>query len=171
MSQHDIILVNEKDEETGTGVKMDVHYKALLNRAFSVFIFNDQGEMLLQRRALTKYHSGGLWTNACCSHPRPGETSIAGAQRRLKEELGFAVPLTEAFEFVYKAVSDNGLTENEFDHVFTGEYNGIIMPDPAEVMDYCYKPVEDIKKELLSSPSNGGCFFLKKENINKLYLG
>ena len=89
MDQHDIILVNEQDEQTGTGEKMDVHFKALLHRAFSVFIFNEKGEMLLQRRALSKYHSGGLWTNACCSHPRPGETTIAGAQRRLKEELGF----------------------------------------------------------------------------------
>ena len=160
MSQHDIILVNEKDEETGTGEKMDVHYKGLLHRAFSVFIFNHKGEMLLQRRALTKYHSGGLWTNACCSHPRPGETSIEGAQRRLKEELGFVVPLTEAFEFMYKAAFDNGLTENEFDHVFTGEYNGIILPDPAEVMDYCYKPMEDIKKELSSSPEKYTAWFL-----------
>lgn len=159
MDQHDIILVNEKDEQTGTGEKMEVHYQALLHRAFSVFIFNDKGEMLLQRRALTKYHSGGLWTNACCSHPRPGETAVAGAQRRLMEELGFTVSLTKAFDFIYKASFDNGLTENEFDHVFTGEYNGKITANPEEVMDYCYKSMGDIRAELSHSPEKYTAWF------------
>lgn len=159
MDQHDIILVNEQDEQTGTGEKMDVHFKALLHRAFSVFIFNEKGEMLLQRRALSKYHSGGLWTNACCSHPRPGETTMAGAQRRLKEELGFSVPLTKIFDFIYKAPFNNGLTENEFDHVFIGKYNRTITANPEEVMDYCYKPMEEIKSELFLSPEKFTAWF------------
>ena len=148
---HDIILVNSNDEETGTAEKMDTHYKALLHRAFSVFIFNKKGEMLLQQRALGKYHSAGLWTNACCSHPKPGEATMDGAKRRLKEELGFSVEIQKAFDFIYTAAFDNGLTENEFDHVYTGNYDGIITPDPQEVMDYSYKPMEEISKELVDS--------------------
>ena len=106
--------------------KMEAHKKGLLHRAFSVFIFNGKGEMLLQQRALNKYHSGGLWTNACCSHPMPGEKTEDAADRRLKEELGFETPLEKIFDFVYKAEFDNGLTEYEFDHVFAGEYEGEI---------------------------------------------
>jgi isopentenyl-diphosphate Delta-isomerase len=157
---HDIILVNSRDEETGTAEKMEAHYKALLHRAFSVFIFNNAGEMLLQQRALHKYHSGGLWTNACCSHPRPGEKTIAGAQRRLKEELGFTTELQKAFDFVYTAAFDNGLTENEFDHVYTGTYNEVITPNAEEVMDYCFKPMERIRKELIDSPGLYTAWFI-----------
>lgn len=156
---HDLILVNNKDEQVGTMEKMEAHRKALLHRAFSVFIFNTQGEMLLQQRAMGKYHSPGLWTNACCSHPRPGETTIAAAQRRLKEELRFVVPLQKAFDFIYTASFDNGLTENEFDHVFTGIYNGVIAPDPAEVMDFCYKPVNIIHEELKKTPEQYTAWF------------
>lgn len=156
---HDIILVNESDEQVGTMEKMEVHRKALLHRAFSVFIFNNKGEMLLQQRAGGKYHSAGLWTNACCSHPRPGETTIAGAQRRLKEELGFAVPLQKAFDFIYKAGFDNGLTENEFDHVFIGEYEGRIVPDPFEVSAFCYKPMNVIGEELKTDPGKYTAWF------------
>ena len=156
ISRNDLILVNNKDEQVGTMEKMEAHRKALLHRAFSVFIFNTKGEMLLQQRAMSKYHSPGLWTNACCSHPRPGETTIAAAQRRLKEELGFVVPLQKAFDFIYTASFDNGLTENEFDHVFTGVYNGVIAPDPAEVMDFCYKPVNIIHEELKKTSEYGG---------------
>src|SRR6188768_1448075 len=119
----DIILVDEQDRPTGTMGKMEVHEKALLHRAFSVFIFNDCGEMLLQQRAVKKYHSAGLWTNACCSHPRPGEDTLLAAQKRLQEELGFTTSLEKAFAFIYKASFENGLTEYEFDHVFTGVYN------------------------------------------------
>ena len=99
-NQHDLILVNDKDEEIGAMEKMEAHRKALLHRAFSVFIFNSKGEMLLQQRAQGKYHSPGLWTNACCSHPRPGESTLAAAQRRLQEELDFVVPLQKAFDFI-----------------------------------------------------------------------
>lgn len=147
-----VVLVNEFDEEVGTMEKMEAHRQALLHRAFSVFIFNSRGEMLLQRRALTKYHSGGLWTNACCSHPRPGEAVEAAATRRLQEELGFVTPLEAAFSFTYKAPFDNGLTEYEFDHVLTGLYDGIIEPVPEEVCEVCHMPMDDIRADLLAHP-------------------
>ena len=152
MREQNVILVNEKDEEVGTMEKMEAHRKALLHRAFSVFIFNGRGEMLLQRRALKKYHSGGLWTNACCSHPRPGEPIADAAARRLREELGFVTTLTPAFQFVYRATFDNGLTEYEFDHVFTGKYEGLVHPNPDEIGDYCYKSMDEIKWSLSSHP-------------------
>ncbi|HSU49504.1 MAG TPA: isopentenyl-diphosphate Delta-isomerase, partial [Segetibacter sp.] len=120
----EVILVNELDEQIGKMEKMEAHSKGLLHRAFSVFIFNDQGEMLLQQRAVSKYHSGGLWTNACCSHPRPEEATEDAALRRLQEELGFTVSLAKIFDFRYNASFTNGLTEHEFDHVFVGTYNG-----------------------------------------------
>src|SRR5215468_430433 len=113
-----VILVNELDEEIGTMEKLSAHEQGVLHRAISVFIFNEKGEMLLQQRASRKYHSGGLWTNACCSHPHPGEATHAAALRRLKEEMGFETSLKKAFDFVYKTSFDNGLTEHEFDHVF-----------------------------------------------------
>ncbi|RFM26636.1 isopentenyl-diphosphate Delta-isomerase [Deminuibacter soli] len=148
----EVILVNENDEPVGVMEKMAAHQQALLHRAFSVFVFNDKGEMLLQQRALNKYHSGGLWTNACCSHPRPGEDTLAGAQRRLREELGFETPLGKIFEFTYKAGFDNGLTEYEFDHVFAGYHNGSISPERTEVSDYCFKNIYDIQASLESHP-------------------
>jgi isopentenyl-diphosphate Delta-isomerase len=148
MIENAVVLVNELDEEIGIMEKMEAHRKALLHRAFSVFIFNSKGEMLLQRRALNKYHSGGLWTNACCSHPMPGETAAQAAQRRLREELGFYTQLTSAFSFVYKAVFENGLTEYEYDHVFVGQYNGLIHPNPDEVGDYCYMKMDDIQASM-----------------------
>ena len=151
---HDIILVNEQDEQTGTAEKMDAHYKALLHRAFSVFIFNSRGEMLLQQRALSKYHSGGLWTNACCSHPRPGEQTADAASRRLFEEMGFHTPLSKVFNFTYKASFENGLTEHEFDHVFTGTYDGFIKPDSSEVSNYCFKSMDDIEASLQTHASH-----------------
>jgi len=140
----EVILVDEFDQQIGVMEKMEAHEKALLHRAFSVFIFNSKGEMLVQQRALTKYHSGGLWTNACCSHPRPGEDTLQAAQRRLKEELGFETPLKKIFDFTYKAVFDNGLTEHEFDHVFVGYYDGEVDPDYNEVEDFLFRPVEKI---------------------------
>ena len=147
-----VILVNEHDEEIGVMEKMQAHEKGLLHRAFSVFIFNAEGQMLLQQRAAKKYHSPGLWTNACCSHPRPGETTLQAAQRRLHEELGFETDLKEVFEFTYNAPFDNGLTEHEFDHVYTGSYDAVIKPNTNEVLDYCYKSMEDIQQSLESHP-------------------
>ncbi len=148
----DVILVDEHDVQTGTMEKMEVHQKALLHRAFSIFVFNEKGEMLLQKRADRKYHSGGLWTNACCSHPQPGEETLSAAQTRLYEEMGFNTKLKKAFDFIYKAAFDNGLTEHEFDHVYIGTYNGAIVPNAEEVSDYCFKSVEEIKNSIQSHP-------------------
>jgi isopentenyl-diphosphate Delta-isomerase len=148
----EVILVDEDDVQTGTMEKMEVHQKALLHRAFSIFVFNDKGEMLLHKRADKKYHSGGLWTNACCSHPKPGEETSVAAAIRLQEEMGFNTELKKAFDFVYKAPFDNGLTEHEFDHVFIGTYDGDIVPNPDEVSDYCFMAVEEIKNSIQSHP-------------------
>jgi isopentenyl-diphosphate delta-isomerase len=146
----DVILVDEADLEIGRMEKMEVHQKALLHRAFSVFIFNDKGEMLIQKRALNKYHSAGLWTNACCSHPMPGDETLTAAAKRLQEEMGFTTTLEKAFDFIYKAPFDNGLTEYEFDHVFVGTYQGKIAPNPDEVADFCYMSLEAIKNSMES---------------------
>jgi len=154
-----VILVNEFDEEVGAMEKMKAHEVAALHRAFSVFIFNNNGEMLLQQRAAKKYHSAGLWTNACCSHPRPGENIQQAAERRLKEELGFETELTKIFEFTYKASFDNGLTENEFDHVFIGRYVGKIVPNKEEVSDYCFKTMDEIAVTLQSHPHKYTAWF------------
>jgi isopentenyl-diphosphate delta-isomerase len=144
----EVILVNEFDEPIGSMEKMEAHEKALLHRAFSVFLFNKKGEMLLQKRAASKYHSPSLWTNACCSHPMPGEETKQAALRRLEEELGFATSINKAFHFTYKAVFDNGLTEHEFDHVFVGEYEGVMILNTEEVSEVCYKQMADIKTEI-----------------------
>lgn len=154
-----VILVTEHDDMVGVIDKMEAHRQGLLHRAFSIFIFNSKGEMLLQQRASNKYHSAGLWSNACCSHPRPGEKTKDAALRRLKEELGFETAIGEVFDFVYKAKFDNELTEHEFDHVFTGEYNGEIKINPEEVNDCCYKEVEEIKKNLQSHPQKYTAWF------------
>ena len=133
--------------------KMEAHYSGSLHRAFSIFIFNSKGEMLIQQRADAKYHSAGLWTNACCSHPMPGEDVILAAQRRLFEELGFNTTLTKAFSFSYYAAFSNGLIENEFDHVFTGTYDGSISPASVEVKDYCFMSMDHIRNSIISHPA------------------
>ena len=166
----DVILVDEHDEQTGIMEKMEVHKKALLHRAFSVFIFNDKGEMLLHKRAEKKYHSGGLWTNACCSHPRPSEETLAAAQIRLYEEMGFNTELKKAFHFIYKAPFDNGLTEHEFDHVFTGHYNGDINPNAEEVSDYCFKSIEEVKNSIKTHPHKYTAWFKIAFPKMELYL-
>ncbi|MDE3250339.1 MAG: isopentenyl-diphosphate Delta-isomerase [Bacteroidota bacterium] len=159
MTEHDIILVNENDEPVGTMEKMEAHRRALLHRAFSVFIFNSRGELLLQQRAKEKYHSAGLWTNACCSHPRPGEDTVAAASRRLREEMGFSAAITEIFSFTYRSEFDNGLTEYEFDHVFAGVYDGPIHPDPNEVAAYRYQSMGDVRMALDKEPSQFTTWF------------
>ena len=148
----EVILVNEHDQEIGVMEKMEAHAKAQLHRAFSVFVINNQKEILIHQRALEKYHSGGLWTNACCSHPRPGETLEDATQRRLMEEMGFTCPVEKVFSFIYKAELDSGMTEHEFDHVFIGEFNGTPQPNPAEVMDYKWLSYDELHNDLREYP-------------------
>lgn len=147
-----VILVDLDDNPVGTMEKLEAHQKGLLHRAFSVFIFNSEGHLLLQQRALTKYHSPGLWTNSCCSHPRPGEDIMRAADRRLREELGFSVKLTSVFDFVYKADFDNGLTEYEFDHVLIGQYDGVVQPHVDEVADFRFESIEEIERNIKLNP-------------------
>jgi len=151
--------VNDEDEAIGTMDKMEAHRKAALHRAFSVFIFNSRGEMLLQQRAENKYHSAGLWTNACCSHPVPGEDTGEGAVRRLKEEMGFTTELENLFSFTYRSAYSNGLTENEVDHVFAGIYDQEINPDRSEVKDYCFMNMESIAESLHTHPQKYTSWF------------
>ena len=157
--QEYLILVDENDTETGHMEKMEAHEKGLLHRAFSVVIYNSQGHMLLQQRAAGKYHSPLLWTNACCGHPRPGETTLAAATRRLQEENGFTTPLEEKLVFHYTATFTNGLIENEIDHVFTGVYDGDIPFNPAEAAAVRYVPVEQLKQEIAQHPDSFTVWF------------
>lgn len=157
--QEEVILVNEYDAPLGTMEKMEAHRKALLHRAFSVFIVNGKGEMLLQQRSLQKYHSAGLWTNACCSHPRPGEDTRDAAIRRLWEELGFTTSLEKIFDFTYRSEFDNGLTEFEFDHVFIGAYDQAVSPNKEEVSNYSFMSLEEIRAGLASDPQKYTAWF------------
>lgn len=159
MENSNVILVDENDQELGSCEKMEAHQNGWLHRAFSIFIFNQKGEMLLQQRALEKYHSPGLWTNACCSHPAPGENLEKAAGRRLVEELGFRTDLEKVFDFVYKAAFENGLSEYEFDHVLTGEYDGPIHFNTVEVMDICWKDPRVVEQELEADPSKFTAWF------------
>lgn len=157
--EQQVVLVNESDEMTGVAGKMEAHEKGLLHRAFSVFVFNPDGEMLLQQRAIDKYHSGGLWTNACCSHPAPGEKTEAAARKRLQEEMGFDIPVAKCFDFIYKAGFDNGLTEYEFDHVFVGEYDGPVNYNSEEVMDYRFERMDKLRNALEEQPAQYTAWF------------
>jgi isopentenyl-diphosphate delta-isomerase len=147
-----VILVDKNDNEVGSMEKHEAHAKGLLHRAFSVFIFNDKNELLLQRRALKKYHSGGLWTNTCCSHPRQKETTLDAAKRRLVEEMGMSCALKKQFDFIYKAKLDNNLYEHEFDHVFFGFSNEKPKINSKEVEEFTYKTLEDIRNEIKKKP-------------------
>lgn len=149
-----VVLVDKDDNQLGLMEKMEAHEKGLLHRAFSVFLFNSKGEMLLQQRAISKYHSGGLWTNTCCSHPRDGEKTIDAAHRRLEEEMGFDCDIEKAFHFIYKSELDNDLTEHELDHVFMGEYEGEIKPNPVEVESYKYISIPDLVKDVEENPAD-----------------
>ena len=159
MEKTDVILVDEQDQVIGTMEKMEAHRKGVLHRAFSIFIFDTRGRMLLQQRAAQKYHGGLLWTNACCSHPYPDELTQTAAHRRLFEELGFDTTLTEIFAFTYKAEVENHLIEHEFDHVFAGEYNAQITPNPDEVASFCYSTMEDIKTAIHHHPGKFTSWF------------
>ena len=147
-----VILVDKNDKEVGSMEKQEAHIKGLLHRAFSVFIFNDKNELLLQRRALKKYHSGGLWTNTCCSHPRKNETTLDAANRRLVEEMGMRCVIKKQFDFIYKVKLDNNLYEHEFDHVFFGFSNKQPQINTEEVEEYTYKTLEDIGNEIKKTP-------------------
>lgn len=154
-----LILVDEHDNPIGEMEKMEAHYKGVLHRAFSVVVYNDKGEMLLQQRATGKYHSPLLWTNACCGHPRPGEETVDAAKRRLHEENGFTCELTEKLVFHYKAEFENGLIENEIDHVFIGTYNSEIPFNPAEAQTVQWLAVDEVKKYIAQAPEQFTVWF------------
>jgi len=152
MTEEHVILVNENDEQIGTMPKLEAHEKAVLHRAFSVFIFNDKSELMLQQRAKHKYHSPLLWTNTCCSHQRVGETNLEAGKRRLEEEMGFVTDLKETISFIYKAPFDNGLTEHEFDHVMVGHYNEEPLINPDEVASWKWMPLDAVKVDIELHP-------------------
>ncbi len=152
MPKEEVILVDENDIAIGSMEKLEAHQKGILHRAFSVFIFNNNNELLLQRRALTKYHSAGLWTNTCCSHPQPNEDTLAAANRRLKEEMGMQTTLTHKTSFIYKTNFDNGLTEHEFDHVFIGNTNTNPIINPEEVDSFKWISLEKLKANIKTHP-------------------
>lgn len=159
MIEENVILVNEKDEPIGLMPKMEAHEKAVLHRAFSVFVLNSKNEIMLQQRAHHKYHSPLLWTNTCCSHQREGETNIQAGSRRLFEEMGFQTDLKELFHFIYKAPFDNGLTEHELDHVMIGYYNEAPRINPDEVEAWKWMPVEGIKADIQENPDQYTIWF------------
>lgn len=163
----EVILVDENDNPIGTMEKIEAHKKGLLHRAFSVFIFNSKNQLLLQRRALNKYHSPGLWTNTCCSHPRPGEEIDAAAKRRLKEEMGIETVLTFKSTFIYKTPFENGLTEHELDYVFTGIYNDDPLINTSETDSFAWLNTDEIKARLKTHSNEFTSWF--KIAIEKLF--
>ena len=152
MNIEKVVLVDQQDKAVGEMEKMEAHEKAVLHRAFSVFVFNDRDELMLQQRAMHKYHSPGLWTNTCCSHQRDGEGNLDAGKRRLDEEMGFVTELQESTSFIYKAPFDNGLTEHEYDHVMIGYYNASPVINPDEVADWKWITLEDVKSDISSHP-------------------
>lgn len=161
-----IILVDRNDKEIGAIEKMEAHLNGLLHRAFSIFIFNSKGEMMLQRRALHKYHSGGLWTNTCCSHPNEGETLESAVHRRLMEEMGFDCDLKEIKSFYYHAKLDNNLEEHELDHIFVGCYDGEPQINEEEVDQWMWINFEEVRKALSKEPEKFTYWF--KVAINQV---
>jgi isopentenyl-diphosphate delta-isomerase len=146
-----VILVDESDREVGVREKLEAHREGALHRAFSIFVFDSERRLLLQKRAATKYHSGGLWSNTCCGHPRPGEDTSAAARRRLSEEMHIDCELREAFAFTYRA-EVGALVEHEYDHVFVGAHDGAPAPDDAEVEDWKWIDVSELRREMLAEP-------------------
>ena len=159
MVEEQVILVNEYDEQIGLMPKMEAHEKAVLHRAFSVFVFNTKNELMLQQRAAHKYHSPLLWTNTCCSHQRDGESNIEAGTRRLKEEMGFTTDLKETTSFIYKAPFDNGLTEHELDHIMLGYYENEPIINKQEVEDWKWMPLEDVKNDINVHPEQYTAWF------------
>ena len=170
MIQEQVIVVDENDVVLGSMEKMEAHRNPVLHRAISVFIVNSEGEWLLQQRALGKYHSNGLWTNTCCSHPQPGESSLDAANRRLAEEMGLKAELTEKFHFIYREPLDNDLTEYELDHVFVGVSNQVPNINTNEVLSYKYIAYDDLKKDIETNPDNYTVWFLKIADKVNEYL-
>ncbi|MBS1651061.1 MAG: isopentenyl-diphosphate Delta-isomerase [Bacteroidetes bacterium] len=154
-----VVLVDENDCALGIMDKLEAHQKGLLHRAFSVFIFNSNNELLLQQRALSKYHSAGLWTNTCCSHPHQGDDIVLSAKKRLNEEMGFDTELSIKNNFIYKAEFDNGLTEHEYDYILIGNYSGTPIINKNEVLSYCYKSINEIKNEIVLHPEKYTVWF------------
>jgi isopentenyl-diphosphate delta-isomerase len=148
----EVILVDTKDQQIGTMEKLEAHRQGKLHRCFSILIFDSRGRMLLQQRGLTKYHTPGLWTNACCSHQRPNEDTLAAAHRRLFEEMGFDCDLQEVYQFTYKVPFANGLWEHEYDHILVGEYNDKIVPNPEEVNDYRWVNIDELLDNINNNP-------------------
>jgi isopentenyl-diphosphate Delta-isomerase len=171
MKGEKVVLVNKKDEEIGLEEKLKAHKKALLHRAFSIFIFNFKGDMLLQKRAKEKYHCGSLWTNTCCSHPRQKEATDKAAHRRLKEEMGFDCELLEIFTFHYKAKFENGLKENEIDHVFIGFYDKNPKINKKEADDYRWVSIKTLENEIKKNPERFTPWLkIAMKEFNKLIL-
>ncbi|MEX1191123.1 MAG: isopentenyl-diphosphate Delta-isomerase [Brumimicrobium sp.] len=170
MERNEVVLVNENDEVIGTMEKLQAHKMGLLHRAFSVFTFNKKDEMLIHRRAVDKYHCGGLWSNTCCSHPFLDETPIDGAKRRLNEEMGFTCELSFVDSFIYKVALDNGLIEYEFDHIFVGKYDDVPNPNPTEVGEWKYISINQLLKEMDTNPNAFTYWFKKiiKERISNI---
>ena len=154
MEKEYVIIVDKKDKELGVMEKMEAHRQGFLHRAFSIYLINSRNEILLQRRAIKKYHSGGLWTNTCCSHPRPGEDMNAAANRRLMEEMNINCQLKKAFSFIYKKELDNYLIEHEFDHVYIGKFDGEPFPNMQEVIEWKFLEVDKIKTDIQQYPDN-----------------
>jgi len=154
-----VLLVNKNDQPLGTMEKITAHEKGELHRAFSVFVFNSRGELLLQKRASEKYHSGGLWTNTVCSHPKAGEEVAASAKRRMMEEMGFECEITKVFTFVYKANVGDGLTEHEYDHVFFGYSDTAPMPNHDEVEDWKYVDMDWLNQDVKENPDDYTVWF------------
>ncbi len=152
MKEELVILVDQEDNKIGLMPKMEAHEKAMLHRAFSVFVFNKDNELMLQQRAMHKYHSPGLWTNTCCSHQRDGESNVEAGTRRLQEEMGFSTPLKETISFIYKAPFDNGLTEHELDHILVGNYEGEPSINEDEVASWKWVPLEEVNKDIIAKP-------------------
>lgn len=167
MEEQIVILVDNNDNQTGIMSKLEAHEKGLLHRAISVFIINSKGEWILQRRAFDKYHSNGLWTNTCCTHPNPGESNIESAKRRLREEMGIICDLVELFSFTYKEKLDNGFSENEFDHVFWGICDTAPVINASEVEDWKAVTYPELKEMVQSNPDNFTFWF--KEIYKKVY--
>jgi isopentenyl-diphosphate delta-isomerase len=154
-----VVLVDASDQPLGEMEKMEAHRRGTLHRAFSVFVFNSRGELLLQRRAAGKYHSAGLWTNTCCSHPRPGEGTHAAAERRLREEMGMDCQVEWQFSFLYRSELDAGMIEHELDHVFVAHSDTLPVPDPLEVSDWRWASPGLIRSEMQSHPDRYTAWF------------